>query len=34
MGDADFQVFVRVGFVGIAIQGEWFPLSRERGVGG
>jgi len=33
MGDVDFQVFVRVGFAGLAIQGEWFPLGRERGVG-
>jgi len=33
MGDVDFQVFVRVGFAGIAIQVEWFPLGQERGVG-
>jgi len=33
MGDVDFQLFVRVGFTGIAIQVEWFPLGRERGVG-
>ena len=33
VGDVDFQVFVRVGFAGIAIQVEWFPLGRERGVG-
>ena len=32
MGDVDFQVFFRVGFVGIAIQVERFPLGRERGV--
>ena len=30
MGDVDFQVLIRVGFVGIAIKGEWFPLGRER----
>jgi len=33
MGDVDFQVFVRFGFAGIAIQVEWFPLGRERGFG-
>ena len=33
MGDVDFQVLIKVGFASIAIQGEWFPLGRERGVG-
>ena len=31
MGDVDFQVFVRVGFAGIAIQVEWFHWA-GRGV--
>ena len=33
MGDVDFDVLVRVDFAGIMIQGEGFPLGRERGVG-
>jgi len=33
MGDVDFEVLVRVGFVSIAVQGERFPLGRKRGVG-
>ena len=33
MGDVDFEVFVRVGFTSIAVQGERFPLGRKRGVG-
>ena len=32
MGDVDFQVFVGVGFAGVAIQVEGFPLGRERSV--
>ena len=32
MGDVDFQVFVGVGFVGVAIQVEGFPLGWERSV--
>ena len=33
MGDVDFKVLVRVGFTSIAIQGERFPLGRNKGVG-
>jgi len=33
MGDVDFEVFVKVSFASIAIQGERFPLGRKRGVG-
>ena len=32
MGNVDFQVFVGVGFAGVAIQVEGFPLGWERGV--
>ena len=33
MGDVDFEVFVRVGFTGVAVQCEGFPLGMEGGVG-
>jgi len=32
VGDVNFQVFVGVGFASVAIEVEWFPLGRERGV--
>ena len=32
MYDVNFQVFVGVGFASVAIEVEWFPLGRERGV--
>jgi len=33
MGDVDFKMFVRVGFTGVAVQCEGFPLGEEGGVG-
>ena len=33
MGDVYFEVFIGVGFTGIAVQCEGFPLGRKRGVG-
>ena len=33
MGDVDFKVFVGVGFTGVAVHCEGFPLGRKRGVG-
>jgi len=30
MGDVDFKVFVRVGFTGVAVQCEGFPLDGKR----
>jgi len=33
MGDVDFEVFVRVSFTSIAVQGERFSLGRKGGVG-
>jgi len=30
--DVHFQVFIGVGFASVAIEVEWFPLGRERGV--
>ena len=33
MCDVHFQVFIGVGFASVAIEVEWFPLGRERGVG-
>jgi len=33
MGDVNFEVFIRVGFTGIAIQCEGFPLGKKGGVG-
>ena len=32
MCDVHFQVFIGVGFASVAIEVEWFPLGRERGV--
>ena len=32
MCDVNFQVFIGVGFASVAIEVEWFPLGRERGV--
>jgi len=33
MGDVYFEGFIRVGFVGVAVQREGFPLGRKGGVG-
>jgi len=33
MGDLDFKMFVRVGFIGVAFQCEGFPLGGKGGVG-
>jgi len=33
MGDVDFEVFIRVGFTGVAVQCEGFPLGRKGDVG-
>jgi len=33
MGDVDIEVFIRVGFTGITVQCEGFPLGRKGGVG-
>jgi len=33
MGYVYFEVFIRVSFVGVAVQREWFPLGRKGGVG-
>ena len=29
MGDVYFEVFIRVGFAGVAVQREGFPLGRK-----
>ena len=31
MGDVDFKMFVRVGFTGVAVQCEGFPLDGKGG---
>jgi len=33
MGDVDFKMFVKVGFTGVAVQCEGFPLGGKGGVG-
>jgi len=33
MGDVDFKMFVRISFIGVAVQCEGFPLGGKRGVG-
>jgi len=33
MGDVYFEVFIRVGFAGVTVQREGFPLGRKGGVG-
>ena len=33
MSDVYFEVFIRVGFAGVAVQREGFPLGRKGGVG-
>ena len=33
MGDVYFKVFIRVGFAGVAVQREGFPLGKKEGVG-
>ena len=33
MGDVYFEVFIGVGFAGVAVQREGFPLGRKGGVG-
>jgi len=33
MGDVYFEVFIGVGFDGVAVQREGFPLGRKGGVG-
>jgi len=33
MGDVDFKMFVRVGFTGVAVQCEGFPLGGNGGFG-
>jgi len=33
MGDVYFEVFMRVGFAGVAVQHEGFPLGKNGGVG-